>query len=510
MAAASGLMLTAAFPNIGFAPAAWVALVPLMFSLRHCSGSDGFRLGFLSGLVHQVTLIYWMVYTMYTYGHLPWAVSVPVMMLLSCYLALYPAFFGWAVSRFLGQGRFRQVVIWMPFLWTALEFGKSRLLSGFPWELLGHSQFENLSMIQIADMAGVYGISFMIVLANAAVFTLFTLLWSTEKPKPVSGIFTFCFCGSAALLFIAMVAYGQIRMEQITAEVKTAPEVNIAIVQGNINQAEKWDSRFQKQTVEKYLTLSAKAAKEDKPDLTVWPETAAPFYFTYEQPLTRILENGIFSIKNDFLIGAPSFSFGAQKKVSYYNSAFLVNAKGQVSAKYNKAHLVPFGEYVPFKKWLPFIGKIVEQVGDFVPGPKGQTMAWQDRHIGILICYELIFPELSRQASANGADVLINLTNDAWYGRTAAPYQHFSMAVFRAVENHRSLVRAANTGFSGFIDPVGQITGRTGLFEDAEMTRPVPLLATKTVYTRFGDIFAWGCAAMAGIIAGFMLIRRKL
>ncbi len=211
-----------------------------------------------------------------------------------------------------------------------------------------------------------------------------------------------------------------------------------------------------------------------------------------------------------FLFGSPSFD-RVNNRVEYYNSAYLISPKGDIYGRYDKAHLVPFGEYIPLKNWFPFLGKIVEHVGDFRPGKKGKTIEWGNHRIGLLICYEIIFPDLSRAMAKNQASLLINITNDAWYGRTSAPYQHFSMAVFRAVENRRALVRSANTGISGFIDPVGRVIDSTELFEDAVKTRTVPLIHETSFYTRFGDVFAMGCLAiiMLVILADFIRKKRK-
>jgi apolipoprotein N-acyltransferase len=234
--------------------------------------------------------------------------------------------------------------------------------------------------------------------------------------------------------------------------------------------------------------------------LIVWPETATPFYYLDDARLTDIVRKGIQAAGTDFLIGSPSYAV-QKDRIDYYNSAYLIGSNGTVAAKYDKVHLVPFGEYIPLKKWLPFLGKMVENVGDFKTGQKGSTVSWRNYDLGIQICFEIIFPGLSRAMVQNKARLLVNLTNDAWFGTTAAPYQHFSMAVFRAIENKRSLIRSANTGISGFVDPAGRIVAATPLFEEAVLTRQVPVIDTATVYTRYGDLFAMGCllAALLGV-----------
>jgi apolipoprotein N-acyltransferase len=279
-----------------------------------------------------------------------------------------------------------------------------------------------------------------------------------------------------------------------------SPKIKVAIIQGNIDQAKKWDPAFQRTSTEKYIRLSL-STKKYQPDLVVWPETATPFYFLHNAELSKMVKKGIHDTGTDFLIGSPSFNL-RDNRVEYYNSAYLIGPEGNVYGRYDKAHLVPFGEYVPFKKWLPFIDKMVEGVGDFMPGIKGKTIKWGDYRLGVQICYEIIFPHLSRAMIINHASLLVNITNDAWYGRSSAPNQHFSMAVFRAVENRRSIIRSANTGISGFIDPSGKIIAATPLFEEAAITRSVPIFEEMTVYSRFGDLFAMACLGVT-LVAGF-------
>jgi len=216
---------------------------------------------------------------------------------------------------------------------------------------------------------------------------------------------------------------------------------------------------------------------------------------------------GIRQSATDYLIGSPSF-LRTDGGVQYYNSAYLIIPEKKTMGKYDKTHLVPFGEYVPFKKWLPFLGKIVAQVGDFSAGKVGQTLPWRREQLGVQICYEIIFPGLSRAMAKNGASVLVNITNDAWFGKTSGPYQHFSMTVFRAVENRRSLTRSANTGISGFIDPAGRILASTDLLQDAVATQTVPMLKERSVYTQIGDLFARVCLAVVLVITLIELFRQ--
>ncbi len=507
LAGSSGALLTASFPSIGMPWLAWIALVPLMISLRGMSAKNGFRLGLLTGGVHFLTLMYWLIHTLMTFGHLPFYLSVPILFLLVVYMALYPATFAAAFSWTDTQSPW--FLSAMPAVWVALEYFRSFFLSGFPWEFLGYSQYRQITLIQAADIAGVYGISFVILSVNVAGFLIWRYLSERRLPSALQNRRLAAYgIAVSALLLLYTLGYGQWRISSLDSKISKSPARKIAIVQGNIDQTIKWDPAFQTSTIDKYIALS-KSAKPSTPDLIVWPETSAPFYFLYNASQTERVIQGVRETGTSFLIGSPSFIRQGNHQTDFFNSAFLIDPNGNVAGKYDKVHLVPFGEYVPLQQWFPFIGKIVEEVGDFKSGQKGQTLAWGEFPLGIQICYEMIFPDLSREMTRNHAAFLINMTNDAWYGNTGAPYQHFSMAVFRAVENHRSLIRSANTGISGFIDPAGRIIASTPLFEDAVVTRSMPVLKTESFYTRHGDVFALTCMAISILLCFFCVISPK-
>ena len=490
LAVLSGVLMTAAFPRTGWFWIAWVALIPLLLALRDLTARDAFRLGWLCGLVHAGGLLYWLVHTMSTYGHLPLALSAGILLCLCTYIGLYTALFSLLVLQ-LGRTPARALAA-APLLWAALEYLRSFLLTGFTWGYLGHAQYRWLTLIQSADIWGVYGLSALIVLTNVALFLL--ILARADKTwqgRPVSR----SLAGRALLLavvcLVANLSYGWARLNQVQQVEARAATLRVGVAQGNIPQAEKWDPAFQIASTKTYVRLSGVLAAE-KPDLIVWPETATPFYLFHNEALTRIVQRGIRAAGCAHLIGSPAVRRNAEGP-AYFNSAYLLDAEGKALGRYDKAHLVPFGEYVPLKRWLPFLGKIVAQVGDFHAGPVGGTLAFGEHRIGPLICYDGIFPELARAAVDNGADLLVNLTNDAWYGRTSAPYQHLAQYVFRAVETRRSLVRATNTGISAFIRPGGHLANATGLFETAARLQQVACLNLRTIYVRVGDAFAVGC-----------------
>ena len=420
----------------------------------------------------------------------------PILFLFSTYLAIYPALFA-AAFAFVAA-RPVACLLLPPAVWAALEYLRAFMLSGFPWELLGYSQYRQLKLIQIADITGTYGISFVIVLTNVVVFLTLAALPRMHKPETApSKKLRLAAAGLLVPLLALFLGYGQWRLARIDRMSAEAPAKTISVLQGNIDQSIKWDPGNQVATLKKYFRLSEKVLAQ-KPDLIIWPETAAPFYFGNNPRLTRMVQQNVAKLGVHQLIGFPLVAQHSDR-LSFYNSAYLLNPDGTVAGRYDKAHLVPFGEYVPFKKWLPFLGKIVEQVGDFQSGNPGATISWETEQLGILICYELIFADLSRAQAQNRATLLVSITNDAWYGHSSAPYQHFSMAVLRAVETRRTLVRAANTGISGFIGPGGRILNATALFKNATVTRSVPMMSAKSLYVHMGDGFAAACLALSAI-----------
>jgi apolipoprotein N-acyltransferase len=465
-------------------------------AIRECGWRDGFRLGFGSGLVHYLSLLYWLIHTMHHYGHLPLWQCVPILGLMAAYLALYTGLLtAWMCLRPANL----TTLLLFPAAGVALDYIRAHFLTGFPWEFLGYSQFSFLPVIQVADLFGVYGVSALIFFVNGGVaFILMALTqqnWGRNSPVRIS-IARWSFVCLSLTLALNW-GYGIHRLSAVSAAAQESPHADFAVVQGNIDQARKWNPAYQQETIAKYQRFSEKIVSQGA-ELVIWPETATPFYLFRDKALSEQVLAGIRNTQTDFLIGSPAYTV-REGVLQLHNNAYLIHGDGRLQGTYAKVHLVPFGEYVPLKRWLPFLGKLVAEVGDFKPGKQGNTLNWRGYLMGPLICYEIIFPRLARAMAAEGAHLLVSQTNDAWFGRTSAAYQHFSMAVFRAVENRRSLVRAANTGISGFIAPTGEIVEQTPLFQDAVRRRSMPLLTETTVYTRMGDLFAQICLALASV-----------
>lgn len=282
-----------------------------------------------------------------------------------------------------------------------------------------------------------------------------------------------------------------------------------AVIQGNIDQSVKWDPLYQKSTLDIYHSLSVRVPPS-VPGMIIWPETAMPFYFQDTDQRHREITQITRKTGNWLLFGGPGYRMNDKGMISYSNSAFLLSPTGELAGRYDKVHLVPYGEYVPLRKLFPFISKLAVGVGDFQAGNGFSPLSLDDNHkVGVLICYEGIFPESGRAYKKLGAKLLVNITNDAWFGKTSAPYQHLSMTVFRAVENRLFLIRAANTGISAIIDPVGRITHRTGLFERTTLSGSVKFLDEKTCYTLYGDIFVYVCFISLLVIFFISMKRRN-
>jgi len=283
--------------------------------------------------------------------------------------------------------------------------------------------------------------------------------------------------------------------------------MKVKLIQPNIEQAVKWDPAYQEETMKVLKSLSL-AGADDNPELIIWPEAAIPFYFQVQDSHARRVVNILKQADGRYLLfGSPAFSVEGSE-IKYYNSAFLISSEGKILGRYDKIHLVPFGEYVPLQKFLFFVHKMVEDIGEFSPGEQPGVLTFQGKSLGVLICYEIIFPELARKCIQRGSSCLVTITNDAWFGRTSASYQHNSMATLRAVENRVFVLRAANSGITSVIDPTGKIISATELFTPAVVTGKIKLIKTSTFYSRYGDVFALMCIVLSVLFVVGCLLRR--
>ena len=503
-AALSGLLLASLFPPFRFDALAWVALVPLLWSLHGKRPHEGFALGFLTGLVAYGVIVWWVKLTMVKYGGLPPALAWLITLLLVVYLALYAAVFAFGLVRLCPGGEL-SVFLLAPPLWVALELLRAHFLSGFPWALLGYSQYEALPVIQIADLTGVYGVSFFIVLVNAAVWHFF------RNPHRAP----FAVVGGTALAAVLVLGYGYLRLHEVPRDAGE-PSLPVGIVQGNTEQAVKWSPAWQEAIMAELGQLTGAVARELKgkpqavPPLIVWPEAAAPFIYA-EQPRWRQRMRDTAQGAGAYLLfGSLGVDRGGEGP-RLRNSAYLISPVGRELGRYDKMHLVPFGEYVPLARLLFFVQKLVPVIGTFSEGEAPVVFDTPGGRFGALICFEVIFPHVVRRFRE--AQFLVNITNDAWFGRSAASEQHLSMVALRAVELRVPVVRAANTGISALVDARGRISDRSPLFVPWKRTGLIaPRKTPPTVYARWGDAFALACAAAAvmAAVARAARVRRRV
>ncbi len=487
LALLSGALVALSFPKADFSVLAWFAFVPLLLAIARKSPAQAFRLGLVSGLVAYGGIFYWLNIVMAIYGKLPWPVSICLFLIFVTYLALYVGIIAGLVRK--GEIVGISPLLSFPVLWVGCEYLRSFALTGCPWEILGYSQYRVLPLIQIADITGVYGLSFLIVLANIVLLRIIK-----GAVMPGHSVYPTKSAALLLLLLVLTLGYGFMRLNSAD---RGSP-LKVVLAQGNIPQDVKWNPAFQESTVATYEKLTRQACAGGS-DLVVWPESALPFYFQGGGKYSNRVKSLATGFKTCMVLGSPAVE-QRQGLTRYLNSAFLLAPTGETVGRSDKMHLVPFGEYVPLARFLPFVNKMVEGIGDFSPGTVITPLDTGKGKIGVLICAEVIFPELSRGYVLAGSRLLVNITNDAWFGRSSAPYQHLSMTVFRAVENRVPLVRAANTGVTAIIDSKGHIRGMTQIFKEAYLTGEIRLGEGGTLYTRYGDVFAGLCLALSAVI----------
>jgi len=486
LAILSGVLLVFGFQPFDLYIFPWVGIVPLLIALRGKSPLPSFLLGLLTGFTWFMGTIYWIFHSVHFYGHVPVAISILMLVLLCLYLGSYVGLFS-ILFNAVSKGSKLPALLIVPLLWVSLEFLRTYLLTGYPWALLAYSQYKLLPLIQIADITGGYGVSFLVAAFNGLIFDMFA--GRENKRLPALAVIVFTVIVAVSLIY----GYGRL------AEGGDGREFKVSVIQGNIPQDKKWEARFQEEVIGTYKRLTLEALAEG-PDMIVWPETAVPFVFGYDEELTEETLSFQKELETHLLFGSILLNRTGPGESSFSNSAVLLSPQGDVASVYDKMHLVPYGEYIPFRDLMPFARRLTAGIGDFMPGEEYLVMKTPFAGIGNLICYEIIFPGQVRGFVENGADVLVTITNDAWFGRTSAPYQHFVIAVFRAIENRVPVIRAANTGISGFIDSKGRISNTSDIFVEAVLNEKVVAGKRRSIYTEYGDVFAYLC------IGGAMLL----
>jgi apolipoprotein N-acyltransferase len=514
LAASSSILQILVFPRPGLTFLCWVALAPLIFAILRAREVDatvllesqspsflvpatpkqGFVLGWVSGSLWYLGTCYWVFHVMHQYGGLNVFVSFILLILFAIYLGLNHGIFG-ALLAWAGQARAgfsRRALVLAPFLWVTVELVRNYVV-GYPWNLLGNSQVDNVPLSRIATVTGVYGLSFEIALVN----TVFAATFLVHKTR------------RKAMIAAALVASIALQSERFVRLDPTPTDAQATLVQQNVPIRDDWNYDSYDKLLNELSTISvASANPKGEPGLIVWPESPAPFLLNDGHFVDAV---GTIAKKNNAYLIAGSIGLRSETKGlpdEIFNSAAVISPPGVVAARYDKVHLVPFGEYVPFRRWLSFAKALTGEVGNFVAGGDRSPVTIGRHRAGIFICYESLFPNEVREFATHGAEYFVNISNDGWFGESGAPWQHLDVARMRAIENNRWLLRGTNTGITAVIDPFGRIV------QEAPRNQRIALQVSHghdtetTFYTRNGDWFPILCAIIS-LIGLFVRIRER-
>jgi apolipoprotein N-acyltransferase len=499
----SAFLQVLSFPLPGLYVLAWIGLAPLLVAILHARSPEtiqldesqkliaarplqGFLLGYACGVLWYLGTCYWVYDTMHQYGGLASPIALFVLLLFALYLGLYHGAFGLVMSLLARRDSYdRLALVSAPFLWVAIELARTRI-SGFPWNLLGITQVDNIPLTRIATLTGVYGLSFEILLVNVALAAAFLVHRSKRK-----------------MLLIASLAAGFVLQAGRWIVPPPLPSDRTAVLlqQNLVADTEVWTQDHFQSTLREFISLSlgARIPAGQPPDLIIWPESPAPF-----QSNDPIFRTAISDFARQSHAWVVVGSIGVDNATTVFNSASLVSLTGEWDGRYNKIHLVPFGEYVPFRSLFSFASGLTQAVGTFNKGTSRAPLNAGGTKLGVFICYESIFPNEIRQLVAQGGQVLVNISNDGWYGDSGAWAQHLNQARMRAVENHRWLLRDTNTGLTASIDPYGRVVAHLERKVRAVLAAPYALTNVTTLYSEHGDWFACLCAIIS---IGALIVR---
>ena len=503
LACTSGVLQVVIFPKPALYILSWVALAPLIYAILKCREQDatlvlddgaeflapatawqGFWLGYVSGVIWYVGSNYWIFYVMHVFGGIGLATSVMLQLMYALYLALYHGLFGLLLALIASRrnGFSLRALVFTPFSWVAVELART-YITGFPWDLLGTTQIDNIPLSRVATVTGVYGISFEIVLVNTALAAAFLVPRARRKVLLTASL-------AAA---IALHAGKLVHPPPLPAtNGATLVQANVAILDSG-----DWTLDNLTQTLDSLQALSVrpKFSTRGTPGLILWPESPAPF-FVSDLHVRHTLADVARNTDSYIIAGTLGIEHAGDpaRQPDIYNSAAVISLNGAWTARYDKIHLVPFGEFVPFETLFSFASGLTQQVGTFARGKSRQPLQGGDTKIGTFICYEAIFPDEVRQFAKNGAELFVNISNDGWYGEGGAPWQHLNQARMRAVENDRWLLRDTNTGITAVIDPYGRVVAEAPRNQRTQLQAAYSLVETTTFYTRHGDWFPLLCA----------------
>jgi len=478
-------------------------------------------LGFVTGVVYFTGTLYWITRVMAVYGNLQTWVALLVNAALILYLSLFPAVFAAIVARLIA--RFGSIaLLGAPIVWVATELGRTYLLTGFPWVLLGYSQATVLPIAQLASVTGVYGVSMLVALVSATLAMIAAQgpregdrhgppeggRYDLQGPAE-AGHYVRLVPAAVAIALVLLVAVWGSRRVAASAWTRDGDAIRVGLVQGNVDQGIKWDPTRATTIFQEHVNRTREAIGRGA-SLVLWPESSTPFLFEEEPVGAELLRRLARQARATLLFGSDQIEWSTvnhqRVPAKYFNAAYLIRPDGSTAGTYRKMHLVPFGEYVPLQRLLFFAAPLTEQVGTFTPGMRPELLPVDGHPVSVAICYEVVYPALVRQFVQAGSELLTTITNDAWFGATAAPYQHFEQASMRAIEEGRYLVRAANTGISGIVDPYGRVIEKTEIFQPAVLVGEVRFLRTSTFYARHGDVVAY---LSLGITVGLLIVPRR-
>jgi apolipoprotein N-acyltransferase len=517
----SSLLQVLIFPLPGLYVLSWIAFAPLVVALlrarpagvleiegsanlQAATPGQAFLLAYVSGILWYAGTCYWIYDTMHQYGGLSAPLALLALFLFCLYLGLYHGLFGLLLSLSVGPGRDNRLALaTAPFLWVAVELARNGI-TGFPWNLLGTAQVDNISLSRITTWTGVYGVSFEIMLVNVAIASAFLV------PRKKRN----------ALLIASLVAAAVLQAGSLVDAPALSTDHSALLVQENLAVDANWTRDTFERTLGELTDLSVKAAAtsssspahgltQDKMDLIVWPESPAPFFTSdplFRDPLSQMARETHSWVVTGAIGSTPASQSGTTHS-QMFNSAALISPTGEWITRYDKVHLVPFGEYLPFPRLFAFAGGLTKEVGEFKAGTSRAPFNAGGTRLGVFICYESVFPGEVRQFADQGAQVLVNISNDGWYGDSGAYAQHLNQTRMRAIENDRWLLSATNTGVTASIDPYGRIVARLPRKERDALVAPYALTSVTTFYTRHGDWFAWLCAIIS---TGALLTRLAL
>ena len=476
------------FPGINLSSLAWVALVPLLVSIHDTNWKQSLILGLITGAIYLGGIMNWL---LALHDFTTWFWIIVGFVLLTLYLSAYVFIFAVSINfitRYWKRSSSAQHLAYsflVAVVWTALEFLRGWVITGLPWAGLGHSQWRNISVIQISSLVGMYGVTFLVAMINGAIANFFISMreWRTSLKAAIVPL---------GLLIISLV-YGWIML----SEPPQGETMKIALVPGNIRQIEKlmaWRRDGPGRIFDKYVRATERAVAEE-PDMIVWPETSIPRYTFITGSAPKGLSSLVQKWNAHFLMGTPHRERSPERKT--YNAAFLLSPAGEEIDRYYKIHLVPVSEYFPMKRYLPDSWQdLVTGVSDWDSGNEQTIFSAPPARFGLVICFESVFPGLFRKAVGKGVNLMGIITNDAWFEGTYASEQHYSIAPFRAVENRVSVFRCANHGISCIIDPWGRVARKMEPESNEEyIVGEVYLRQGGTFYTRHGDYLPWACLA---------------